>query len=388
MKSYSVIDGDSHVFEPQAIWDQYLEPEYRLPARSAFSYHHDDEGHFAVILNGKPAPWLNSSALNRHALWRPGLTAEAIGAMDPGKPVEINPGAPDPAQRLRDMDAMRIGRAVLFPTLFAEYFPITENPDVACALARAYNNWILDCCRGSSGRLIPVAVLPMQDPIFAKQELRRVAGAGFKACFIRPSFFQGRFLNHPSYDPVWEEIEKLGLTACIHPSAGITNPQWTSEGSFIEGVARNLRIGHPIAESVSYFMDNAAALTTFAFCGHLEKYPHLKIAFMHGGISWLLLALEKAETYLTFFMIDDVSLEPEKIFFGRPYLVGFNPWERSVEKLYDIVENVACWGSHYPAHDTVQPEQTLSNLRGSRVPESVIAKMMGENAGRIFGIDD
>jgi hypothetical protein len=109
---------------------------------------------------------------------------------------------------------------------------------------------------------------------------------------------------------------------------------------------------------------------------------------MHGGISWLLLALEKAETYLTFFMIDDVSLEPEKIFFDRPYLVGFNPWERSVEKLYDVVENVACWGSHYPAHDTMQPEQTLNNLRGSRVPESVIAKIMGENAGRIFGIDD
>ena len=108
MKNYSVIDGDSHVFEPQAIWDQYLEPEYRLPARSAFSYHHDGDGHFAVILNGKPAPWLNSSALNRHALWRPGLTAEAIGAMDPGKPVEINPGAQDPAQRLRDMDAMGI----------------------------------------------------------------------------------------------------------------------------------------------------------------------------------------------------------------------------------------------------------------------------------------
>jgi predicted TIM-barrel fold metal-dependent hydrolase len=384
--SYRTIDGDSHVFEPQAIWDRYLEPEYRLPARSAFSYHHDGDGRFGVILNGKPAPWLNASALNRHALWRPGLTAEAIGAMDPGEPVEINPGAQDPVQRLRDMDTMGIGRAVLFPTLFAEYFPIAENPDLARALARAYNNWILDFCRESPDRLIPVALLPMQDPIFAQEELRRVAAAGFKACFIRPSFFQGRFLNHPSYDPLWQEIEKLGLTACIHPSAGTTNPQWTSEGSFIERVARNLRIGHPIAESVSYFMDNAAALTTFAFCGHLEKYPNLKIAFMHGGISWLLLALEKAETYLTFFMVEDVSLEPEKIFFDRPYLVGFNPWERSIEKLYDIVENVACWGSHYPAHDTIEPERTAGNLRQSRVPESVIAKFMGENASRIFGI--
>ena len=385
MKGNGVIDGDSHVFEPQAIWSQYVETEYRLAARSAFSYHDDGEGHFAVILNGKPASWLNRGMLNRYALWRPGMTPEAIGAMEPGKPVEINPGAQEARQRLRDMDAMGVERAVVFPTLFAEYFPLTENPDVAYALARAYNNWILDFCRGSSDRLIPVAVLPMQDPVFAKEELRRAAGAGFKACFIRPSFFDGRFLNHPTYDPVWEEIERLGMTACIHPAAGNTNPQWTSEGSFVERVAANMRIGHPIAESVSYFMDNAAALTTFAFCGHMEKYPKLKLAFMHGGISWLPLALEKAETYLTFFMIENVCLEPEKFFYDRPYLVGFNPWERSVAKLYDVVENVACWGSHYPAHDTIAPEQTTQLLRNSKVPASVIAKFMGENTQRVLG---
>ncbi|HEY2107966.1 MAG TPA: amidohydrolase family protein [Candidatus Binataceae bacterium] len=387
MKSHGVIDADSHVFEPQAIWTEYLESDYRFAARSAFSYHDDGAGHFAVILNGKPAPWLNHSMLNRHALWHPGLTPEAIGAMDPAHQGELNPGAYDAKQRLRDMDAMKIERAVLFPTLFAEYFPLAENPDIAYALARAYNDWMLDFCRGSSDRLIPVAILPMQDPIFAGQELRRVAKAGFKACFIRPSFFDGRFLNHPSYDPVWEEIERLGLTACIHPAAGITNPQWTSEGSFVERVAGNLRIGHPIAESVSYFMDNAAALTTFAFCGHMERYPKLKLAFMHGGISWLPLALEKAETYLTFFMIENVCLEPERFFYDRPYLVGFNPWERSVAKLYDVVENVACWGSHYPAHDTMEPAQSAGQLSNLKVPESVIAKFMGDNAGRILGLD-
>jgi predicted TIM-barrel fold metal-dependent hydrolase len=387
MKTNAVIDGDSHVFEPQTIWTQYLEPEYRFAARSAFSYHDDGEGHFGVILNGKPAPWLNHGMLNRYAMWRPGMTPDAIGAMNPESAAEINPGAHEPRQRLRDMDSMGVERAVLFPTLFAEYFPLVENPDIAHALARAYNDWIVDFCRGASDRLIPVAVVPMQDPIFARQELRRAAGAGFKACFIRPSFFDGRFLNHPAYDPVWEEIERLGLVACIHPAAGNTNPQWTSEGSFVERVAANLRIGHPVAESVSYFMDNAAALTTFAFCGHMEKYSNLKFAFMHGGISWLSLALEKAETYLTFFMIQNVCLEPEKIFFDRPYLVGFNPWERSVAKIYDMVENVACWGSHYPAHDTIEPAQTAGLLRNAKVPESIVAKFMGSNAARVLGIE-
>ena len=31
-----VIDVDSHVYEPAAIWDDYVEPEYRRRARAAF----------------------------------------------------------------------------------------------------------------------------------------------------------------------------------------------------------------------------------------------------------------------------------------------------------------------------------------------------------------
>ena len=33
-----VFDGDSHIWEPHAIWAQYLDAEYRVPARSAFWY--------------------------------------------------------------------------------------------------------------------------------------------------------------------------------------------------------------------------------------------------------------------------------------------------------------------------------------------------------------
>ena len=38
-KKPMTIDSDSHVFEPLEIWERYLEPEYRVGARSAFSYH-------------------------------------------------------------------------------------------------------------------------------------------------------------------------------------------------------------------------------------------------------------------------------------------------------------------------------------------------------------
>src|SRR6185295_293668 len=215
-----VIDVDSHVYEPGVIWEKYLDPAYRVLARTAFWHESDAEGIESTILNGRTVKSLRRSGINRLACWKPGMTPEDIGGLDPGVRHPITAGANDPVARLRDMDAMGVDRALLFPTLFAEHFPLVENPDAAAALARAYNDWLWDFSRADRRRLVPVAVLPMQDPGFAVREVERMAKKGVKAVAIRPSFFQGRFPNHPSYDPLWERLEALDVAACIHPSPG------------------------------------------------------------------------------------------------------------------------------------------------------------------------
>lgn len=398
--AFSVIDADSHVFEPPVIWEKYLDRDYRVPARSAFWYEESD-GITTVILNGQPAKPLNTSKINRQAIWRPGMTPEDIGALDPAAPHPVNPGAADPAARLRDMDALGIDRAVLFPTLFAEYFPAITNPDVAWALARAYNDWIWDFSRKAPSRLIPVAVLPLQDVNFSLRELRRVAKRGFRALCLRPSFYarkfgswasydtstRPRFLNHGDYDPLWAEIERLALTACIHPAAGSTNAEWTSTGAYVERVAAPLRTGHFLAEAVAPTMDNAIFLTAACFYAHLERFPRLRLALHHSGASWVSLTLEKAETYLWLLSnFKDVSLEPEHVFFARKPLVTFNSWESSVARQPDTFAEIAAWGSRYPHHDASGPDEALATLRKWSVPDAVMARYMGGNAARQFGL--
>jgi predicted TIM-barrel fold metal-dependent hydrolase len=382
----SVVDADSHVFEPLAIWEKYLDRDYRVAVRSAFYCFQAEDGALGVSVNGKLAPPMNQSRLNRQAIYRPGMTPDLIGSLDASKPHPINPGAQNPDDRLRDMDAMGVDAAVLFPTLFAEYFPTVENPDVANVLARAYNDWIYDFSMRDPKRLFPIAVLPMQEISLAIGEARRAANLGFKGCFIRPSFVGERWLNHPYYDPLWGELQKLGITASIHPSTGNTNVEGTSHGSFVERVATALQIGHPIAESIAYNMDCATTLIAFATFGHMERYPELKLAFAHSGISWVALTLEKAETYLALFLFNDVTLEPEKIFLRRKYLVNLSPWERSIAHSYDIVENVAAWGSRYPQHDAVPAPESRQRLERLRVPGELINKFMGGNAVRVYDL--
>lgn len=397
---FPVIDADSHVFEPTAIWEEYLDRDYRVPARTAFWYEEAD-GITTVILNGQPAKRLNASKINRQAIWRPGMRPEDIGALDPTVAHPPNPGASDARARLQDMDALGIDQAVLFPTLFAEYFPAIENPDVAHALARAYNDWIWEFSRAAPKRLLPVAVLPLQDVNFSLRELHRVHQRGFRMVFVRPSFYarmaggwapydaatRPRFLNHADYDPLWAAIEALGCTACVHPAPGSTNPEWTSTGAFVERVARALRTGHHLAEAVAPTMDNAIFLTAICFYAHMERFPKLRFTLHHSGASWVPLALEKAETYLWLLSnFKDVSLEPEQVFFARKPLVTFNSWESSVARQPDTFGDIAAWGSRYPHHDASAPEEAIDNLKRWQVAEESIARYMGGNAARYYGI--
>jgi predicted TIM-barrel fold metal-dependent hydrolase len=382
-----VVDVDSHVYETTAIWEKYLDRDYRAAARSAFYHEVDDRGLEVTILNGRRARTLRRSGIPRQACWRPGMTPTAIGQLDPDVPHPITPGAQDPTARLADMDAMGIDRALLFPTVFAEHFPFVENGDAAWALARAYNDWLLDFAAADARRLLPVAVLPLQEVSFALRELDRIAARGVRAVFIRPVFLAGRFPSHPPYDPLWQRLEELDVAACVHPSPGSTNPEWSCEGPFVERVAANLRIGHLVAEGMAPFMDNATLLTALTFYGHLERYPRLRLALVHGGAAWVPLALEKAETYLWLFSgIRDVSLEPDRVFFARPSLVSFDSWETPVARMPDVFSSVGAWGSRYPQHDTGTVEEARAMFARFGVPEPTVTEYLGGNALRHFGL--
>lgn len=386
-RAIPVIDADSHVYEPPELWTAFLSEGERILAEQAFWHERGPEGTELTVVNGRPVRSLNRTRLNRFACFRPGETLESLGELDPSAASEDNPGAADAAARLRDLDALGIDQQIVYPTLFAEHLPVVESPRAAVALARAYNDWVSKLCSEGSGRLHPVAVLPLQSVPGTLAEIERVAGAGIGAVLMRPSFVAGRFLNHSDYDPVWKAIEEAGLVACIHPSVGNTNPEFTSAGAFIERVAGSLDIGHDVAGAIAPVQDNMAAVLALAYYGHLENHPKLRLSLSHAGASWFELALEKAETYLWLFPGPlPVSLEPEKLWLERDTAVAFDAWEDSVGILSEVYGRAGVWGSRYPHHDASTPEEAIAMLERNEVSEGRIAAMMGGNAARIFGL--
>ena len=157
-KRFAVFDSDSHVVEPRELWEKYLEPEYRVLGRHAL-WREDGNLSSYLKVNGKMFRDAGNTNIPRHAIWRPGMTWEDVGELDPNTRHSINEGAWDTKARLRDMDAMGVGQAFLYPTWFAEGFHLVEDPDVAYALARAYNNWMADFCQAAPDRLFAAAML-------------------------------------------------------------------------------------------------------------------------------------------------------------------------------------------------------------------------------------
>lgn len=388
-RSFPVIDADSHIYEPSEIWTAFLSTSEKVLAEDAFWHERGPDGSELTVVNGKPVRSLNRYRLNRYACFRPGATVESIGQLDPNESHEDNPGAWNTAARLNDLDQLGIDSQIVFPTLFAEHFPVIESPRAAVALARAYNDWVAKLSAESDDRLHPVAVLPLQSVPGALAEIERVAGAGFRGVWLRPSFNDGRFLNHSDYDPLWKAIEETGLVACIHPSTGNTNPEFTSAGSFVERVAEKLSIGHDVAGAIAPVQDNMAAVLALAYYGHLENHPQLKLSLCHAGAAWFELALEKAETYLWLFPGPlPVTLEPEELWIERGTVVAFDAWEDAVGIIPEVYGRVGAWGSRYPHHDATTPDEAIDMLEKHEVAAPVIAAMLGGNVARLFGLPD
>ena len=233
-KDFPVFDADSHVVEPPTLWEKYLDPEYRTLGKHALWRQEGRTGAYLKV-NGEIFRDRSNPNLPRHALWRPGMTWEAIGELDPHTKHPATEGASDPQARLVDMDTMGVDQALLYPTWFAEGFFLVRDPDVAYALARAYNDWVIDFCKAAPDRLFAAAILPLQNMDFALEELARVAAIpAVRAVFIRPMFLEDRYLNHPLLRSIVGGVRAArnhGGGACAHRGCGTRNGPRTGHSS-------------------------------------------------------------------------------------------------------------------------------------------------------------
>ncbi len=197
------------------------------------------------------------------------------------RPESAQFGSPDAAEWVQFLDDVEIDWTAVYPTSGLAVGRIV-SVDWAIAACRAYNNWLHEKYVNVSPRVKGVALIPLQDPQAATEELRRaVKELGMVAAML-PSNGEGikAHLGDRIYWPVYEEAQKLGVALAVHGGCH-HNFGMDSFSTYYPVHA----LGHPFGIVVQ-----AAAMLSH---GIFDHFPGLRVGFLEGGATWVPFYLDR-----------------------------------------------------------------------------------------------
>ena len=198
------------------------------------------------------------------------------------EPVHLLPGAHNqsgPKEWAEFLLDVGIETTVLYPSLGLAIGNVS-NRDWAIGLCRGYNDW-LDATYLKIGKQFQgMALLPMQDPEEAARELRRcVSELGMRGGMM-PANGLAANLGAKQFWPVYAEAERLGCALAVHGGGHQKLGLDT-----LESYPPVHALGHPFGQMIS--------CAGMIFNGVFDRFPGLRVAYLEGGVAWLLLALER-----------------------------------------------------------------------------------------------
>ena len=366
---YRVIDTDSHQMELPGMWAEYIDPRFadRAPAIAEMP-----NGRHGMVVEGEPVtrqtgsyPMDSKEFLEaaRRAMERFQRTREA------GYSAEA---------RLTDMDEHGVDAQVIYPTVGGQILgkPFRDT-ELLAAVCRAYNDWSLAYCRTAPERLRMAAMLPLQAPDLALEEMRRVDGAGAACFYVRPNPVEGRNLGDAAYDELFTAIEETGKPICIHDSG---SPYLPSFGDRMTTHTSGHMLAHPF--------EAMAAMMSLIWFGAIERHPDLKVVHVEADAGWLPYWLQRMEQHYEFSGNAEHPLLKRRPtdYFKSNFLVSCRGDEMTLPSVCELVgDDYIAFNTDYPHPDGTWPEG-MAQLEHQPLPEVSIRKIFWDNAAPLFGV--
>ncbi len=161
---FKLLDSDMHIVEPPDLWERFIDPAFRARAPRGWP---GPENPSVLEVAGKVMPRIAAT---------PQAHYQTMYARKADRYRHAIARNYDPVSQLEAMDIEGIDVAVLFPTR-GLYALATDDlePDLAAAIARAYNDWLADFCAPAPSRLIGAAMVAPHHVDAAVAETRRTA---------------------------------------------------------------------------------------------------------------------------------------------------------------------------------------------------------------------
>ncbi len=415
VKDFPTFDCDAHVAEPPWLWerakDNLTKEEFESLRESIWF----DTASQQLIVNGKANTGLGSQriggtpgAINVLSLAGPGLKHDIQRAINVRN---LNPktaltkeqadyldhkGAYRPEMRLKDMDVQGIDQVMIIPSDIDTY-PWVQSATGARAICKAYNDWAYEYCQADPERLYFAALLPMQDPKFAEQEVRRVAARGCRVGLVRPIDAMGNYPIQPKFARVWSAMEETGMVYGMHPfpAFGMLKPPGYTEqysGAELIGLsATTAQLPHMFLVNVQDFQAEASLWVVMVLMsGFFERYPKLRAAVFEASSTWLSFVLDECDKAYKLYRNDrrlpPLKRLPSETFFEH-CVTGFEGDEAPPSRLPEFYENILAWSSDVYHHDGDDAWRAIDTMRKCELPERYQAGFLGGNARKLYNVE-
>ncbi|HKV54502.1 MAG TPA: amidohydrolase family protein [Candidatus Binataceae bacterium] len=414
-KDFPTFDCDAHVTEPPWLWDRAKEylthDEFEALKQSTWF----DQESKQLVVNGFANTGLGSQRIGGHAgqlnvlsLAGPGLKHDiqrALNVRNLNRKTGLTKeqaayidhrGSYEPKPRLLDMDVQGIDQVMIIPTDIDTY-PWIQSAVGARAMCKAYNDWAHEYCQEDPERIYFAALLPMQDPKFAEQELLRVAAKGCRVGLIRPIDAMGNYPIQPKYTRVWRAMEETGVVYGMHPfpALGVLKPGGYTEqysgAELISLTASSSELPHNFLTNVQNFQAEASLWVTMVLMtGFFERFPKVRAAVFEASSTWLSFLLDECDKFYTLYRnerkLPPLKRLPSETFFEH-CVTGFEGDEAPPSRLPEFYGNILAWSSDVYHHDGDDAWRAIDTMRQCELPESYQKKFLGENARKLYRID-
>lgn len=359
-----VLDADTHICEPAAMWD--LLPKEMYARRPVMAKLPSD-----TLYGGRNAVWLIDGNVFPKPAGKGGFSLATPCQTDFGvarTDIEIAcREIGDPKARVADAKRHGVDQQVVYPTLFLVY--LTNDVQLEIALCQAYNRYLGNVAAETNGDIRWVVVPPLRSIEVTVQEMRWGKEHGAVGVFIK-GIEKDLTLDDPYFFPVYEEAQRLDLPVCIHTAAGC--PAFTE----VFRVERNSSFPHIRLLPLIAFRDLVQNRIP-------EQFPKLRWGFIEAGASWVPYVFHNLLRQLK----DDPARYGPSLFEQYNFFVACEVGEDLGYLSQFIGEDHLIIGSDYGHTDPSTEPELVASLKGrEELTSQAVDKILEDNPKRLYAL--
>jgi aminocarboxymuconate-semialdehyde decarboxylase len=178
----------------------------------------------------------------------------------------LGPGAYDPAERIKALDAMQIDMQAISPSPILLFY--WEDAAVAAHFSRRQNEAIQAVVAHHPDRFVGFGSVPLQNVAASIEIAREAKAMGLKGLEIGNAVGD-LALDDPCFAPFFDVVQELDMLLFVHPLEG--------------GLDADDPLSPVLGNVLQFTFRTTMMVERMILKGMFEKYANLKLCLSHGG---------------------------------------------------------------------------------------------------------